>query len=173
MFLFILFPFHHYSFYLTRVTSFLDHVTKFGDGLFVLDLSLFYTTPFVLSSICYWRIIRALRARARMFALGTIHGFNPKASTRQTRGDPAQKPLKMNTCSTSLQMVQKRRNTNDVVAKMEIAKQEISTSVSNATTENKDRSRETTGTLKREPTHQHMSANRKVTLKCSTFFSCF
>ncbi|XP_075258406.1 thyrotropin-releasing hormone receptor-like [Convolutriloba macropyga] len=52
----------------------------FNDSLFLVDLTLFYFAPFVLSTICYWKILRALRARAKLFLQGAVNGFNPNTA---------------------------------------------------------------------------------------------
>ncbi|XP_063717143.1 uncharacterized protein LOC134844411 [Symsagittifera roscoffensis] len=142
----------------------------FDESLFVLDITLFYIAPFVLSSVCYWRIIRALRARARMFAIGTVHGYNPNANSNannlpRTAGGKTNRPgTKMN-AGVPRRLAQKQL-ANEAESRNDNGQSRSSCSMispaSDIIRDAESPSAPRSNPVK-EPTHQHMSANRKVT----------
>ena len=141
----------------------------FDESLFVLDITLFYIAPFVLSSVCYWRIIRALRARARMFAIGTVHGYNPNANSNannlpRTAGGKTNRPgTKMN-AGVPRRLAQKQL-ANEAESRNDNGQSRSSCSMispaSDIIRDAESPSAPRSNPVK-EPTHQHMSANRKV-----------
>ncbi|XP_075258133.1 uncharacterized protein LOC142350244 [Convolutriloba macropyga] len=140
----------------------------FNDSLFLVDLTLFYFAPFVLSTICYWKILRALRARAKLFLQGAVNGFNPNTAqgNRQNNSGNHTDSSRLNTSKGyGRQKTEVELTTNGPICKQQRLFQKRTATEPSLKTDStrKDMQNDMSKNPKKEQTHQHLSANRKVT----------